>query len=581
MKQSKYCSKSLNDILKNLSSGKYILPSFQRDYVWTMEQIESLFNSIYRGYPFGSMLFWHINPSKDKFIQNEVFYRFITLFNEENSNSMQNRETTLFSDSDYWVVLDGQQRLTSLNMGLQGSYKKRKPYLRKDAPIAFDEYKLYVLVSKDVENPFEFHKDKNIGMLSTDEKKEKWLLVNDIYAKDLENLKVIYSLSEDELIMVKNFKDRINGLDIYFSDMQDFTYDEATNVFVKVNSGGTILEMSDILNSMIISTWKKVKAKEEFKQLINDISKIGFRINTNYIVRSILYLHHNDIRFYIQDFTSFIASKESCWNKIKEAILETYNLMKHFGLNELSLSGNNVTLPILYYIYHKEIKNITSAKKHSKNRKVIKQWVLSAILLKIFSKSSDNTLKTIRSVFITENSSESEKPEILYKSLNTYALKKNINIFPAKEIKGKLAEDWYISKEIISKRLTETQCGDRYSLPILSLLYPDHKIGQIDFEQDHLHPIARMPKSIKNNPEDKKLYNSIINLQLLPKSDNTSKNNQSLEDWVSANTKTIGRRKFLKEHLIPDVSLAEKDILKFFEKRKNLLIKQLSKRIND
>lgn len=577
MKQSKYCSKSLNDILKNLSSGTYILPSFQRDYVWTMEQIESLFNSIYRGYPFGSMLFWHINPSKDQFIKKEVFYRFITLFNEENSNSMQNRDTTLFLDSDYWVVLDGQQRLTSLNIGLQGSYQKRKPYLRKKEPITFDEYKLYMLVSKEVENPFEFHKDKK----TTEEIGDKWLLVKDIYEKDLEKLKVEYTLSKDEFIRVKSFKNRISKLKIYFSDMQGFSYDEATNIFVKVNSGGTILDMSDILNSMIISTWKSVKAKEEFKQLINDISKIGFRINTNYIVKSILYLHHNDIRFYIQDFSSFITSKESCWNKIKEAILETYNLMKHFGLNELSLSGNNVTLPILYYIYHKEIKDITSKKKYSTDRKIIKQWVLSAILLKIFGRSSDNTLKTIRSVFITDNSSESEKPEILYKSLNTYALKKNINTFPAKKIKEKLTEDWYMSKEIISKRLTETQCGDRYSLPILSLLYPDLKIGQIEFEQDHLHPIALMPQSIKDNPENKKLYNSIINLQLLPKSDNTSKNKQSLENWISANTKTKAeRRRFLNEHLIPNVSLNEKDIFNFFEQRKKLLITQLSKRIN-
>ena len=92
---------------------------------------------------------------------------------------------------------------------------------------------------------------------------EKWLLVKRIFMADkVRDLTRLFHLSPDEEDRVTDFKESLDNLKIEFSEMTGFDYNEATNVFVKVNSGGTVLAMSDILNSIIVSTWKKEKAKE-------------------------------------------------------------------------------------------------------------------------------------------------------------------------------------------------------------------------------------------------------------------------------------------------------------------------------
>ena len=127
-KTSTHKSEQLRNVLNYVQSNRYVLPSFQRDYVWKMEQIEELFNSIRLGYPLGSLLLWNINTSYDnQNFQDESFYGFLGHYGEENS-SLKYQKVQILDNNDYWVVLDGQQRLTSLNIGLFGTYSKRKRY---------------------------------------------------------------------------------------------------------------------------------------------------------------------------------------------------------------------------------------------------------------------------------------------------------------------------------------------------------------------------------------------------------------------------------------------------------------------
>lgn len=595
-KTSKHNSEPLVEALNYISCRRYVLPSFQRDYVWKMEQIEELFNSVRLGYPFGTLLLWRINNGGDaNVLQTEYFYTFIQNFCEDKNNTGQQKWSFPPNNNDYWVVLDGQQRLTSLNIGLLGSYRKRARYQRKNNP-DYPEYRLYMLVSEDAENPFRFieneesHRAECFTELKTG---KKWLLVRTIFrANKTRNLIRPYTLSDREQDRVDEFKDNLDKLNIDFSEITGFDYDEATNIFVKVNSGGTVLEMSDILNSITITTWKKVNAKEDFKDLAESVVKLGFNINTNYIVKAILFLYHSDVRSQIQGFTSFITTIEERWEGIKAAIIDTFMMMKSFGLSHSSLGGYNVTLPVLYYIYHRQIKRPATTPAFADDRASIKRWILSAILMKIFSSSSDATLRSIRSVFIEKAqraACEDENKPFLYSSIASESvwlpIRQDVSIFPAQEIKNKLADDWYMSEESIGKLLTDTQKGDRYSLPILALLYPSFDLNAVIYEQDHLHPWNRyeqMPDDYKANKENKKLYNSVVNLQLLQKESNIQKSDTPLVEWVEKLTKgcdTAGRQAFLECHIIPDVSLQEKDVAEFFKARQQLLIDKLKKEL--
>ena len=581
---------SLTDAIKNINSNKYILPPFQRDFVWSREQIENLFNSIYCGHPFGSLLFWKINVkkgAKNPPLMKEFFYKFIQNF-KKGFKDISHYRSNLLRGEDYWVVLDGQQRLTSLNIGLLGSYKEIKYNKER-------EFHLYMRIdtSEDIKNPFKFiNKDySHSDTFFIDEKSEqKWLRVKDIYEDNLIGLKkdnkdVILTLDEEEKI--DNFKKKLDNLKIVFFELENFEYDEATDIFVKVNSLGTVLEISDILNSITISSWKTINSKEQFKELESFVEKHGFKINTNYIVKAINFLWHNEVRFQIQGFTNFISTIEDKWEDIKEAIKDTFKLMEFFGHNKDTLGGYHVTLPVLYYLYHKSIKNPNTSVSFEKDRNSIKRWINSAIILKIFSSSSSDTiLSNIRKVFTertTREECQNNGKTFLYSSssLKYVSLKENIAEFPAEELKKALDEDWIITDEYLQKLLVETKKGSRYSLPILSLLYPNYNMN-IDFEQDHLHCINHYDKlanEFKDDKDNEKLYDSIVNLQLLTKSDNTSKGDKELKKWIEEQTKEYSvteKNEFLDKHLIPqDVSFDEKDVEVFFKKRKELLVKKL------
>ena len=98
---------------------KYFLPDIQRPFVWKPDQIYALFDSIMRGYPINTFLFWKV--SKDYLKENNIKkFKFVI------SNKEDSIEDTNFSESEYFLVLDGQQRITSLFMALRGFYTERR-----------------------------------------------------------------------------------------------------------------------------------------------------------------------------------------------------------------------------------------------------------------------------------------------------------------------------------------------------------------------------------------------------------------------------------------------------------------------
>ena len=122
-----YEKKTISSIVEEIASNKIYLPAIQRKYVWGEDQITKLMDSIMRGYPFGTFLFWKV---KKKTVNDKGYsmYEFIKDYHERDryknepagqpfSISENNEEETVLS------ALDGQQRLTSLYIALKGSLK--------------------------------------------------------------------------------------------------------------------------------------------------------------------------------------------------------------------------------------------------------------------------------------------------------------------------------------------------------------------------------------------------------------------------------------------------------------------------
>ncbi len=133
---------------------KFLLPAIQREFVWSTEQIIKLFDSLMRGYPIGSFLFWTVSEEN---INKFDYYEFIRNYHEKKKKS--NPKANMIGESKLTAVLDGQQRLTALLIGLKGSYAEKIARKQWNDDSAFPEKKLYVnLLSKpeDLESDLEY-----------------------------------------------------------------------------------------------------------------------------------------------------------------------------------------------------------------------------------------------------------------------------------------------------------------------------------------------------------------------------------------------------------------------------------------
>ena len=102
---------TIEEAITGIQTNKYVLPAIQREFVWSAEQIEKLFDSLSRGYPIGTFLFWQVQPERLGEFQ---FYQFMDRYHERDYRRLEPIE--VIGDHEIRAVLDGQQRLTALNI---------------------------------------------------------------------------------------------------------------------------------------------------------------------------------------------------------------------------------------------------------------------------------------------------------------------------------------------------------------------------------------------------------------------------------------------------------------------------------
>ena len=126
-------------VLDGISGREYVLPAIQREFVWSTEQVCQLFDSMMRGYPIGSFLFWKVDADHSG---TYTFYDFVLNYHQRDAPHCPIHPT--MSGRPLTAVLDGQQRLTALNIGLRGSHAEKRPRLWWNNPDAFPKKELYL-----------------------------------------------------------------------------------------------------------------------------------------------------------------------------------------------------------------------------------------------------------------------------------------------------------------------------------------------------------------------------------------------------------------------------------------------------
>ena len=158
---------------------------------------------------------------------------------------------------------------------------------------------------------------------------------------------------------IKHIEKLVNRLHkeqvISFYEIKNQTsLDTVAEIFIRINSGGSILSKSDLLFSTVISNWQD--GRDIIDTLIKDIKLLGYAIDTDFVMRSCLYLIGSPILFKVENFNADIVSLiiENFENEtkdidIKSAIYNCFLFLKNeLGLADKTLKSKNVLIPIIY-----------------------------------------------------------------------------------------------------------------------------------------------------------------------------------------------------------------------------------------
>ena len=324
----------------------------------------------------------------------------------------RNREMNeLVKNVPYYAVLDGQQRLTALNIALRG-YITTKEKVEKNE-IDVNKYLCVNLASnsskKEINEEDDIETYFDIKFLSTNElKSEKykyWRKFNHIISS-ITKIDDTYTYADTidtedtntKRLIEKNLGRVFNSLynnNIYYYEIPEVTdMDEILNIFIRVNSGGEILQMTDLLFSTIINRFQNARDEiDDFIDLINrkEKGKI-FNFTIDFVMRTCFYLIGESINMKVKNFTETNINKiMEQWDKIKLAFTRTVDLLENKHFNDSNISSYNVIMPIILYAYNKN----RDFKNEKEINEIYKYFVIGQVN-RIFGGSSNSILERIR-----------------------------------------------------------------------------------------------------------------------------------------------------------------------------------------
>ena len=515
----------------------FLIPCIQREFVWKPIQIENLFDSIYKKYFIGTFCTWQ-PPKKER--------KHIDCFeipeNMSSNYSLENYDIDKYSI----LIIDGQQRLTSISIAINGTYN--------DKILCFNTYHN----KNGYDNKtFKFKKKDEI-------KKETWW----IPVRDILNNPQGKKLQDN----AKEFKENFTNIYLLKHEIEkNKTLTEVTEIFRRLNNGGKQLSHSQDLLSRLATLWPE--SKKEFADLQKSESLKALKISSDFIVKTCLFCTGQAIKIKIsfndKDNEIVTEIKEN-WKKIKKAVEIMAKKITDLGFSNSNITSYNALIPVVYAFY-KEDKNI-------RNKIVLESYIYRACLLNRFSQGTDDKLKKARDI-MGDNGN----------------------------LKNLLEEYKATDKQI--NHILELEKG-KFTKLALKLLYDRH--NRETWHDDHMHPEKgfkydkefekrlreetndeeKIEKALSRFEEWKRMSNQLPNLQTLLGSDNSSKNEKRLIEWIKSDD-GAEIKKSLKEgtSFLPKLNFDKKkddeeklylcNFDKFFNERKKKMKEKLKEELQN
>ena len=557
--------------LGQIERHEIVLPAIQREFVWQPEQIYNLFDSLMQGYPFGTFLYWKVNHEHNNHYQ---FYDFVLNYHERDRphcpkiGQMPNRDVV--------AVLDGQQRLTALNIGLRGSLARKLPRKHWNKDNAFPTQYLHLDLlwtpadddDVGIRYRFEFltREQANaqdgcwfpVGSVLTladpGPAMTAWLERQDLGDQPLKKPHdVLFRL----FVVIRNLPL------VSFYEEQSQELEKVLQIFIRTNSGGTVLSYSDLLLSVAVAQWTSLNAREEIHQLVDDLNKIGsgFAFSKDWVLKAGLMLSDiGSVGFKVDNFNRpNMEVLENRWPEIKEVLTLTVELVSSFGFSSTNLGADSALLPIAYYLFAKQADGgYITDRAHASDREKIHKWLIASLLKGGIWGSGLDTLLTALREGIRQS----------HASFPTAAVRKIMRS------RGKSLT--FDSDEI--DYLTEMRFSDKRTFSLLSLVFPHLDLRQ-HFHIDHIFPKSLFtPTKLRTCGVAEEHLDGLRdsadhlpNLQLLEGHENLQKRAALPTVWLQTFATDEERQNYKAIHLLGSVPERINDFDAFYEARRQRL----------
>lgn len=537
---------TIKKVLERIHARQYVLPAIQREFVWRPEQVCQLFDSLLRGYPIGAFLFWNVTAERSR---DFVFYEVMARYHERDHHHCERLE--LPQPRAITAILDGQQRLTSLNIALNGSHAARLRGKRRTSAHAYPAKELFIdLCHSAPDDELAMHYRFEFLVLERAQEdsgpETHWFRVRDVMdLSDTTTPPWDYVMSSE--IADERQREAIKTLErlrrvvhddpvVAFHEEDDQDLDRVLNIFIRVNSAGTTLSSSDLLLSIATAQWTGRDAREAITQLVDALNQTGqgFRFDKDLVLKAGLVMTDaGGIGFKVMNFNQAnMAQLETNWERIENALRIAARLLASFGLSERTLAANSVLVPIADYLYQRgPSEHWLDASESRDDRQAIRGWVVRSLLKGgVWGSGLDSLLLNIR------------------RALRDGGSKR----FPVERIESAMARvgrALTFSAEEIDE-LLDSRYGKARTFALLAMMYTGIDVRN-EFHVDHVFPKTRFtPARLRAAgvaedcvKEYGALVNRLPNLQLLEGPINIGKQATMPADWartVFADEEAVG-----------------------------------------
>lgn len=458
---------SIEDLLRDIESHEYILPEFQRGYVWSQKQVKEYLTSLYRGYPTGTFLVWK-TPEVQKV-----------------------RGSNVNQDSKYFkLILDGQQRLTSLYALFKGKppefYEGEKLFFNLYFNVETEEFTYYMekMMKGNMEwiPVTEFLQNKDVGKF-----------ISQIESPDA---KLYYTNNIGKLVKLND----IRNYTYHLTEISELNIEEVVTIFNLVNSSGTPLSKADLALAHICSYWPE--ARDIFKEFHQKFKAINFDFGLDFLTVCISAVAVDSVLFEKSFYSASEEIIKNAWEKVVKSLEYIVNVLKTDG----NIDSNSdiktpfVLTPIVYYLSKNNL-NFSL----EKEKKLFLYWMYNALM---WGRYSGRTYQTLQSDIV--NLKNNNKVESLIDSIRKQR-GGNLEVTSDDLTLEGVNSRFFPIAHIVARSLNAIDWFNGVKLSYENI-GPDYKI-----HIHHIFPQAVLYKSgyISTDTLDKRKVNEIANLAFI------------------------------------------------------------------